>query len=125
MRKLVIRHRQFLVYLAGGLLCALIDVGLMQLLIGAGVNHVAAVSAGFAAGLLVNYSFHSSVTFQGSPTAVSFVRYACVVGGNYLLTLAFVSLSVALADSALAGKLLSLPVVAINGFFLGKYWIFK
>jgi len=25
----------------------------------------------------------------------------------------------------LPGKLLSLPVVAVNGFFLSKHWIFK
>jgi hypothetical protein len=25
----------------------------------------------------------------------------------------------------LAGKLVSLPIIAINGYMLGKYWIFK
>lgn len=125
MVKLAVRHRQFLLYLAGGLLCALIDVGLMQVLIGRGIDHVAAATAGFAAGLLINYAFHSTLTFQGAPTVFSFTRYLCVVGFNYLLTIGFVSLAVALADSALAGKLLSLPVVALNGFLLGKYWIFR
>ena len=65
-----LRQRQFLVFLAGGLLCAGVDVGAMQLLLAAGGHHTAAASAGFAAGL-------------------------------------------------------SLPLVAFNGYLLGKYWIFK
>jgi hypothetical protein len=34
-------------------------------------------------------------------------------------------MSVALLGIPLAGKLVSLPVVALNGFVLSKYWIFK
>jgi len=26
---------------------------------------------------------------------------------------------------ALVGKIISLPIVAVNGFFLSKYWVFK
>jgi hypothetical protein len=36
-----------------------------------------------------------------------------------------VALSVQLLDAALPGKLLSLPLVALSGFVLGKYWIYK
>jgi hypothetical protein len=39
--------------------------------------------------------------------------------------MACVALSVSLLDSPLAGKLASLPLVALNGYVLGKYWIFK
>lgn len=125
MRKLLARQHQFIVYLIGGVICALIDIGVMQLLIGSGFNFVLAASAGFAAGLLVNYAFHANLTFQTSATAFNFARYMCVVGINYLLTIAFVSLSVSLVGIALVGKLVSLPIIAVNGFLLGKYWIFK
>jgi putative flippase GtrA len=117
--------RQFALFVAGGAACALVDVGLMQLLIASGVHYASAASAGFAAGLLVNYAFHSRVTFDAGATPFSFARFMCVVGVNYLLTMACVSLSVALSGSALAGKLVSLPLVAVNGFVLSKYWIFK
>jgi putative flippase GtrA len=125
MRKLLGRQRQFLVYLIGGCICALIDIGIMQLLIASGVNYVAATSAGFAAGLLVNYAFHANLTFQTPATTFNFVRFLCVVGINYLITIACVSLSVSLVGIPLAGKLVSLPIIAINGYMLGKYWIFK
>jgi putative flippase GtrA len=116
---------QFLVFAVGGGLCALVDIGLMQLLI---INHVdafLATSAGFIAGLCLNYAFHSKVTFKNVMTLRTLVRFICVVGLNYLLTLALVALSLALLQNALIGKVVSLPVVALNGFFLSKHWIFK
>jgi putative flippase GtrA len=125
MHKLIIHWRQFALFVAGGLLCAVVDVGLMQALVNIGVHFASATTAGFAAGLLVNYAFHSRVTFEAAATPFNFVRYLCVVGVNYLLTMAFVSLSAALMGGPLAGKLVSLPLVALNGFVLGKYWIFK
>jgi len=119
------RLRQFGVFLIGGLLCAGVDIGLMQLLIENGAHHTAAASAGFVAGLLVNYAFHSRVTFEQAASKSSFARYLCVVGLNYVLTIACVALAVSLADNPLAGKILSLPLVAVNGYLLSRYWIFK
>jgi putative flippase GtrA len=116
---------QFLVFVGGGLLCALLDIGLMQLLIARGAAPLAATSAGFAAGLLLNYAFHARVTFGRLAAPASFARFLCVVALNYTITVALVALALALAAPALAGKLLSLPVVAVNGFLLSKHWIFK
>jgi putative flippase GtrA len=125
MRKLIEKQRQFLIYLAGGLICAVLDIGIMQLLIMRGTSLVIAVSAGFAVGLVVNYAFHASLTFRSSANASSFMRFLCVVGINYVLTLACVSLSVWLVGIALIGKIASLPIIAINGYALGKHWIFR
>ena len=119
------RHRQFLTFVAGGVLCAVIDVGLMQLLIAGGTDYRIATSAGFAAGLLVNYVYHAKVTFGAAATTFNFVRFMCVVALNYLLTIGCVHLAVVLGAGALAGKLVSLPLVAVNGFILSKYWTFK
>ncbi len=120
-----LRSRQFLVFVAGGILCALIDVGLMQLLLLLGVHYSLAASAGFGTGLLVNYAFHTKITFEKSATSSNFIRYMCVVGINYLLMLASVALAATFLDNPLAGKLVSLPIVAINGYLLSKHWIYK
>ena len=117
--------RQFAVFLTGGLVCALTDIGLMQLLLQYGLQATLAASAGFAAGLLVNYAFHSRVTFNAAANPANFARYLCVVGVNYLLTIACVAGAEAAFANPLAGKLLSLPLVAVNGYLLSKYWIFK
>lgn len=117
--------RQFAVYVLGGAICALIDIGAMQLLLRQGVHLAAATTAGFLAGLLVNYAFHSNVTFQSGASPVSFVRYLCVVGLNYLLTLACVAFAASATGMPLLGKVVALVLVALNGYFLGKHWIFK
>jgi len=114
---------QFLVYLAGGVLSAAIDVGVMQLLIAGGMAALLATSIGFASGFLFNYAFHARVTFSHASRA-SFVRYICLVFINYLLTLAVVALFLRLGAGALAGKLVSLPLVAASGDLLGKHWVF-
>jgi putative flippase GtrA len=125
MRKVMSHSRQFATFIAGGLLCALVDIGLMQLLLRAGAHFTGATTAGFLAGLLVNYAFHSRVTFEAAATASSFARYMCVVGLNYLLTMGCVSLAVALAGMPLAGKIVSLPLVSVSGYLLSKFWIFR
>ena len=125
MKQLFARSRQFAVFVAGGLLSAAIDIGVLQLLLHAGMHFAGATTAGFLSGLLVNYAWHSRVTFDTAATPSSFARYLCVVLVNYLLTLGCVALAQALAGMPLAGKIASLPLISINSYLLGKYWIFK
>ncbi|MEO7495505.1 MAG: GtrA family protein [Massilia sp.] len=116
---------QFLVFIAGGALSALVDIGLMQVLLLRGAGSLAAASGGFLAGLLVNYAFHARVTFNSLTSAATLLRFLCLVALNYLITIALVGAAQALGGAALLGKLVSLPLVAINGFYLGRRWIFK
>lgn len=117
---------KFLVYLTGGLLSALVDIGILQWLIGAAVAPLPAASAGFMAGLGVNYVFHSRLTFRSAArSGASLARYLSVVLFNYMVTLALVAASLVLFQRALPGKLLSLPLIAVNGYLLGKHWVFK
>jgi putative flippase GtrA len=125
MRKVMVHSRQFATFIAGGLLCALVDIGVMQLLLRVGAHFTGATTAGFLAGLLVNYAFHSRVTFEAAASTSSFARYLCVVGLNYLLTMGCVSLAVALAGMPLLGKIVSLPLVSVSGYFLSRFWIFR
>ena len=116
---------QFMIYIAIGVLSAIIDIGTMQLLLAAEVVYPAAVSLGFVAGLVFNYLAHQRITFKVRHSLTGVWRFAALVLLNYALTLACVELSLETLDSVLAGKLLSLPLVAINGFVLGRYWIFR
>ena len=116
---------RFAIYVAGGVLCACIDIGLMQLLVLAKFNAIAAASAGFVAGLLVNYAFHAKVTFNSVTNVGTFARFMCLVAINYLITIILVSAAQHFLGMPILGKLLSLPVVAINGFFVSKLWIYK
>lgn len=116
---------QFLVFVAGGALSALVDIGLLQFLAANGTDAFVATTIGFLAGLAVNYAFHAKVTFKNVTSVGTMMRFLCVVGINYLITLGFVAASMAMFQLPIVGKLMSLPVVALNGFFLSKHWIFK
>jgi putative flippase GtrA len=116
---------RFVTYVAGGLLSAFTDIGLMQASMAAGVALYAATSLGFCAGLLVNYAFHAKVTFKSAADIGSFGRYLSVVALNYVLTLACVAASAHLVGNGLVGKVLSLPLIAGIGFLLSKRWIYR
>jgi putative flippase GtrA len=119
--------RQFLVYIGVGVLTALVDIGTMQTLLWLSVDHRIAVTFGFLAGLSVNYLCHERFTFKARHTrsTAMLLRYSAVVLMNYLITMACVQLSVLLLNDVLIGKLVSLPLAAVNGFLWGRYWVFR
>lgn len=125
MRRLFAHRRQVALFLTGGVLSALVDIGVMQLLVSLGYHYAGAATCGFGAGLAFNYLYHARVTFDSVTSGASLGRYACLVALNYLVTIGCVALAANSFDLALAGKLISLPLVAINSFLLGKFWIFK
>jgi putative flippase GtrA len=118
-------YRQFMLYILVGVVSAIIDIGTMQLLLTAEAGYLLAVSVGFAVGLVFNYLAHQRLTFKARHSFATVWRYATVLLLNYGLTMLCVQISVLSLDSVLAGKLLSLPLVALNGFVLGRYWIFR
>ena len=125
MREAVRRHRRVLVFLAVGGASALIDVGLMKLLLLGGSGVLAATSAGFLCGLLFNFVFHARLTFSASMTASCFARYVTVVVANYLLTLGIVHAAEVWFHSPVTGKLLALVTLPVLTYQVGKHWIYK
>jgi putative flippase GtrA len=117
--------RQFSIFALVGLVCAFLDIATMQALILHEFHPVAAASFGFAVGLCANFLLHSRITFQAGRGQSEFLRFIAVVAVNYLITVACVGLSTMVIGEPLAGKLLSLPLVAINGFLLSKHWVFR
>ncbi len=86
---------------------------------------MAATTIGFATGLAINFLLHSRLTFSTSYSHGALARYMLVVIANYTITLSAVALSQIFLDMPIIGKILSLPLVAINGYFLSKHWIYK
>jgi putative flippase GtrA len=116
--------RQFISYGTVGVLSAVVDIGTMQSLLVLGANNVVAVTVAFLITLVFNYLCQQRFTFRVRHSMQTAMRFLCVVGVNYLLTLGFVYLGLWLLDSALLGKLTSLPVITLIGFVAGRYWIF-
>jgi putative flippase GtrA len=80
---------------------------------------------GFLAGFVSNFLLHSRITFRAAYTHAQLLRFMMVVLLNFLLSMCIVFAFQEGLNAALLGKLLSLPLVAVNGFFLGKYWVFR
>lgn len=116
---------QFATFAVVGLLCAAIDVGVMQLLISMSFHHLSAASCGFILGLSVNFFLHSLMTFRVDISWKAFWRFISVVAINYSTTLVLVSIAFSSFGYPLIGKLVSLPLVAIIGYILSRTWVFR
>lgn len=118
-------ERRFIIFLSVGIMSAIVDICIMQLSQLIGFHFMLAVSIGFLAGFIVNYILHLKVTFQSISSIKNLRRFVLVVALNYILTVICVSISEKYLNSVIEGKLFSLPLVALNGFFLCKFWVFK
>ncbi len=125
LRDFLQRRRQLLTFLVVGGLSAVIDVGLMKLLLVQGVPVVAATSIAFCTGLAFNLLCHARYTFGSALDAATVARYLCVVALTYGLTLGFVQAAQALGVDPMIGKIAALFVVPVIGFLCGKYWVFR
>jgi len=116
---------QFMIFIAGGIVSAILDICILQIMIFMGYVNILSVTVGFFGGLIVNFGFHVKLTFKSVTSFLILIRFLLVVLVNYLITVAFVMISFSFLENVLVGKIASLPIIAINGFLLSKYWVFK
>ena len=117
--------RQFLTFIAVGVASAIVDIATIQLVMHQGGHYALAVSVGFAVGLIANFALHLKVTFRSASSMAVMSKFGAVVCLNYLITMIFAFASVRMLGSVLAGKIASLPVIAVNGFLLSRFWVFR
>lgn len=120
-----LRSRQFAVFVSVGVVCAIVDVGTLQLLVWGGSDPLFAATAGFFGALLLNFVLHLRVTFAATWSRRAVWRYLLIVAFHYGVTLGFVAASDGLGLGPLPGKLVSLPLIAANGFLLCRHWVFR
>lgn len=120
------RHRRLVRYLLVGAVSFFLDAGILWL--SYRVLHLpiaVATTLGFLVGLAFNFSASKLFTFGvHSDTRGQTLRYAGLLGVNYLLTLIVVSASEAWGPGYLVGKVCAVGVtVSLNYFALG-HWVF-
>jgi putative flippase GtrA len=120
------RHPRLVRYFLVGVLSFCLDVGILWLAYR--VLHLpiaVATTMGFAVGLTFNFSASKLFTFGvRSDTQGQTLRYAGLLGVNYLLTLILVSASQAWGPGYLIGKVCAAGLtVSLNYFALG-HWVF-
>jgi len=114
-------------FLLVGIICALLDTSLVWLLDRAQIFYGVAITAGFLAGLVLNYVLHARFTFSVAQMGVAqLARFLVVVGLNYGITLLVVYLLYGIFSADLvAAKIVALPLVAVNGYWLSRVWVFR
>ena len=117
--------RKFMVYVIVGSVSAIIDLLTLKILLGLNTPQWSAVTIAFIAGFLFNLKSHALFTFVSPLTRKSALRFTAVVGVNYLLTLAIIEALTNFSLTITTAKLVSLPIVAVSGYKLGKLWAFK
>ena len=117
--------RKFMVYVVVGSVSAIIDLLTLRILLGLNTPQWPAVTAAFIAGFVFNLKSHALFTFVSPLTRKSALRFTSVVGVNYLLTLAIIETLSNFSFTIITAKVISLPVIAISGYLLGRHWAFK
>jgi putative flippase GtrA len=117
--------RQFVTYVSIGIVSAMVDITILKLSMLLHVGFFFATLAGYIFGLIVNYFLHSFFTFKSSVAVHRMFRYLILVFINYWLTVVLVFFSISFMNDAIYGKIISLPIVAIIGFFASKKWIYN
>jgi putative flippase GtrA len=116
---------KFLVYVIVGSLSAIVDLTALNILISLDTTQWLAVTVAFIGGFLFNVKAHAIFTFASPLTSKSALKFTSVVAINYLLTLLIIETLTALSFSLMAAKVLSLPIIAVSGYSLGRHWAFK
>ena len=116
---------KFVVYVIVGSLSAIIDLTTLNILISLDITQWLAVTVAFIAGFVFNVKAHAIFTFASPLTSKSALKFTAVVAVNYLLTLMIIESLTALSCSLMTAKVVSLPIIAVSGFLLGRHWAFK
>jgi putative flippase GtrA len=119
-------HRRIARYLLVGIVSFLLDVASLWLAYRMFHLPIAqATTLGFLVGLGFNFSASKLFTFrERSDTHGQAVRYAALLGLNYLLTLAIVSASEAWGPGFVVGKLCSVGLITSLDYLALGHWVF-
>jgi putative flippase GtrA len=117
--------KQFGKFVIVGMITALADIATMKTLLSMQIAAWICASMGFLVGLIVNYVLHTLFTFESRISFQRLGRFLIVILVNYSLTLVCVQVGLWSLDSAMLGKIISLPLVAVNGFLLSRFWVFR
>ena len=116
---------RFAVYVLVGAVSAGIDLLTLSALIAVGLKQLPALTIAFAAGFIFNIKAHSVFTFDSQLNRKSGIRFTAVVAMNYLLTLVIIETLTNFSVDLFSAKLVSLPIIAVTGYLLGRHWAFK
>lgn len=120
-------NNSFLRFILVGIISAIVDISFLWAGLMGGMHYGLAVSFGYAVGIVTNYFLHATYTFKVKKKSMDqLIGFLVIVGFNYSLTLIIVwFLHGVIYWHVMFAKLASLPIVAINGYYWSRRWVFR
>ena len=82
-------------------------------------------SIAYITGFALNFFGHAFFTYQMKPGLYTAVKYTVTAIVNYGLSLGIIFIGILFFPSPEFWKFISICVNAINGFLMGRFWIFR
>lgn len=82
-------------------------------------------SIAYIIGFAFNFFGHAFFTYQMKPGLYTAVKYTVTAIVNYGLSLGIIFIGILFFPSPEFWKFISICVIAINGFLMGRFWIFR
>lgn len=126
---LKILSHQFIKYGIVGILSVTIDYALLYVSFSiVGLSSSLSVTIGFWGSTIFNFLMHRFYTFSKTNNdrhIKTLVKYLLLVLGSYFITLGLIEYFISLELNIYLSKLITLIIVYVYGFFIGKYFVFK
>jgi len=82
-------------------------------------------SIAYITGFAFNFFGHAFFTYQMKPGLYTAVKYTVTAIVNYGLSLGIIFIGILFFPSPEFWKFISICVIAMNGFLMGRFWIFR
>ena len=82
-------------------------------------------SIAYITGFAFNFFGHAFFTYQMKPGIYTAVKYTVTAIVNYGLSLGIIFIGILFFQSPEFWKFISICVIAVNGFLMGCFWIFR
>lgn len=128
-RRFMSKYRDFIIFCIIGVITGVIYFISIFLLYGTlNFDYRIAVSLSYALAVIVHFFANRHITFKNSGDRIDhqIIKYAAMIGLNYLTTMAIVIASVGwLEFSVYASAVLAILMNLLTNYLMLKYWIFR
>lgn len=113
-------------FITVGAFTAGVDIGLFWTFLNIfNLSILLAASLSFIVSFGINFLGHAKITFLNKASLSSLIKFSILVLLNYLITVGVITTGVQIFETPIFWKVLAVLIISLNGFLLGKKWVFS
>jgi len=117
------RHRQFILFLAIGVLNAIFGYSVFSLLIFCGLHYTWAAFFGTCLGIIFNFKTIGGIVFKNHNYKL-FFKFLCVYGFLYIVNIALIRFMLFFVSSVYIAGAIAVIICAMISYLLNKHLVF-